>query len=266
MSYYETRDPAALLPWKWTIVPKDPSITTGSPPSHILGTYAAVNIVVSVLGILSGYRPFVHRLTCKLLGKKDSKSWKFMWIIPVGLQLCANALVALIILRDPSRLSSFAIGELILLLVTRPRLSFAFLGGLTFVHNLDEETSPGRGPQTRLLEEEFCWLSAALTQFLAELSLQLLTLYIMGKTVHFATKNGYYKIWTKEYKDLPVSAHLMYGGAMYYLVMGSQGILLQIGCFTKPEEDEEVGEEETLFEPFDIDKKESARVFLYYLR
>lgn len=60
-----------------------------------------------------------------------------------------------------------------------------------------------------------------MTQFIGEYVLQIMSLYIMGRTANFATEHGYYKIYLKTYWSIPAAARMMYSGALYYLVAGS---------------------------------------------
>ncbi|KAH7135653.1 hypothetical protein B0J11DRAFT_166016 [Dendryphion nanum] len=276
---------SAYFPWNWTIESTDPAVYKCPTVSSLLGTFAAVNGVVSVLAVIFGHRWVVKKLTCGWCGKRGSKSWKYLWILPVGLQLAANACIALLIKRSAGYSGDFKVSELMLFLVARPRLSWIILGGFAFKSQKTKKTDSGKseyaptpnpnqylttpqtpyapwqsaqsfqsyGSQTALnprsteyqnvpLEDsdlelerghgylsgmrDFPWWSAFMTQFIAEFILQIITLYIMGRTAHFATQKGYYKIYVKSYWTIPVPARMMYSGALYYLVAGSLFLIL----------------------------------------
>lgn len=225
------------LPWGWTITPEDPNVHQCPPVSSLLGTFAAVNGVVSVLAVIFGHRLVVEKLTCGACGKKGSKAWKYMWILPVGLQLAANAFIAAIIKRTAGYDANYKIWELMFFLVARPRLSWIVLGAFAFRERQPSKIKPspskyalidnydGSGHKQEdeyLGDGDFPWWSAFMSQFIGEFLLQIISLYIMGRTAHFAATHGYYKVYeTKMYHSLPHGAHMMYAGALYYLVAGS---------------------------------------------
>ncbi|KAF2194946.1 hypothetical protein K469DRAFT_698508 [Zopfia rhizophila CBS 207.26] len=264
------------FPWAWTIESAD--LTTHKCPSvsSLLGTFAAVNGVVSLLAVIFGHRLVIKKITCGICGKRGSRAWTWMWIVPVGLQLAANAFIALLIKKSDGYYADFKISELMLFLVARPRLSWIVLGAFAFksqkakserklpkspnpnsypgtpqayqsTHSLTSYGSqtplyPIESPQTSAYQpvsdfddeeadrsgeygfhsgKDFPWWSAFMSQFIGEFILQIITLYIMGRTAHFATNHGYYKIYQKSYWKIPAAARMMYSGALYYLVAGS---------------------------------------------
>lgn len=206
-----------------------------------------------------------------------------MWIIPVGLQLAANAFIALLIKNSAGYSADFKVSEMMLFLVARPRLSWIVLGAFAFKSQKSKQNEkPAQQPQTyipiqnssqylatpqpyhdpwgsnpyftpynsqtalspyptgyRNVPEEdsdaeahrghgywlgyrdFPWWSAFMSQFIGEFILQIITLYVMGRTAHFATIHGYYKVYQDAYSQLPHAARMMYSGALYYLVAGS---------------------------------------------
>jgi hypothetical protein len=204
-----TTDNAALLLWKWQISPKDPSTTTCPSASAILGTFAVVNVVTSLLGVLTGHRLVLKKISFGFFGKKDSTSWKYMWMVTLALQLGANSLIAAIIKNTPGYNSTFQVGELVLFFTARPRLSWIALASLWMVRR-QRKTSD---------EIDLPWASAACTQLIAEFVLLLMGLVVMGRTAHFAASNGYLKLGPI-YSSLPHWAHVMYSGALYYVVAG----------------------------------------------
>jgi hypothetical protein len=51
----------------------------------------------------------------------------------------------------------------------------------------------------------------------------------MGRTVQFAADNGFYKV-SGDYRSMPHGAHMMYAGALYYLIAGSISLVIAILC------------------------------------
>ncbi|KAF2031767.1 hypothetical protein EK21DRAFT_87799 [Setomelanomma holmii] len=281
------------LPVPWTITSLDPSEHTCPSPSSLLGTFAAVNGIVSLLAVLFGHRRVVEELTCGYFGRHGSQSWKLLWVVPVGLQLAANACIALLIQRSDGYAANFKITELMLWLTARPRLSWIVLGAFAWkkhtsgsrypharpsrtmgvrstskfnVNTSYEElrTSPYASPNPSYISttpslhpsytytnnvnnsqrsldnpyihvpssdhlsssetdflHDYPWWSAFMTQFIAEFVLQILALYIMGRTAHYGAVRNYYKIYLPSYWAIPEAARRMYSGALYYLVAGS---------------------------------------------
>jgi hypothetical protein len=107
------------IPWIWALRSDNPA--RSGCESAILGIYAAENLCTSLLGLVIGHRPTVHKLTRGLFGKPGSNSARYTWIIGVCLHFAANALIANIIKRTPGYGSDFKIWQLTLFLTTRPR-------------------------------------------------------------------------------------------------------------------------------------------------
>lgn len=158
-----------------------------------------------------------------------------MWIFPVALQLGANALIEAIIRRDESRISTFGVGELMLFLLARPRLSPIVLGFLGACDNRRRRKVQSGLPETRTRsrtimdggssaakrkagDEDHHWLASSKSQWIAEVILQALTFVVMGRTVHFAAQRGYYKLRRTTKERPPASYQLVYNGALYYAV------------------------------------------------
>lgn len=249
----------SYLPIPWTITSINESEHTCPSSSSLLGTFAAVNGIVSLLAVLFGHRRVVEELTCGFFGKRHSQSWKILWVVPVGLQLAANACIAWMIQRTDGYNSNFKISELMLWLTARPRLSWIILGGFAFqkhavkayphARQATELRSSSKLNLTTSYEElrsspydsqrsldnpyvhvdseaqdffhDYPWWSAFMTQFIAEFMLQIMALYVMGRTAHYGTVRDYYKISLPTYWDIPAPARMMYSGALYYLVAGS---------------------------------------------
>ncbi|KAH0543402.1 hypothetical protein FGG08_002260 [Glutinoglossum americanum] len=239
-------DPTAYIPWAWSVGSTDPNAVTCPPPSAILGTFAIVNLIVGFLSITVGHRRVTKCLTCKLFGHKNSNSWKWVWIVVVGLQLLANACIALVIKRTPGYEQGFSIWQLTLFFTARPRVSWIF--GIPFSwmpnccsgardrrarkdaayqmyqgHNTSSQSQISPGQK---FEKDWAWRTFAFSQFIAEIVLQLITAYTMGTTVAFAAPRGYYILG-----NLPGPtgrrAHMMYSAALYWLC--GQSALLGLG-------------------------------------
>lgn len=212
-----TQDPDTLdlLPWNWTVTSLDPQASPCPSESSILATFAAVNGVVSLLALILGHQKVVKRLSCGIL-TGEGRPWLGMWIVPLGLQLAANAAIAAVIKGNTNYAADFAVWEFMLFLAARPRLSWIVLGALSFC------SSRMRSEYDGYHDTYFPWWSAFMSQFIAEIVLQIMAVYVMGLTANFAAARGYYKVFDTElYSSLPPGAHLMYAGALYYLIVGS---------------------------------------------
>jgi hypothetical protein len=156
-----------------------------------------------------------------------------MWIVSLGLQLGANAVIAWLMQDASGYLTTFTIPQLVLFYTARPRLSWIVLGFLASVR----------------MNHDYPWRSAWLSNMISELVQQAIALYVMGVTVHYGVTHRYYVYAT--FNSLPESGRLLYGGAIYYLVATSFYLLftsvLLVGIASK--ENYEVAE-----------KKDSRRV------
>lgn len=270
-------DAASILPFPFSITADDPSTCPSS--SAILGTFAAVNVVMSILSLVTGHRLVNKVLSCGMLGGKEySGAWKYVWILPFGLQLGANAVVGVLISRAPGyTVTNLNVGDLVLLYSARPRLSWIVL---TFVSLWPRkpkkaERRRGRRPRSPAARQEWelvpstervgeqkrgasahstryddndegdtvsdtrlpsYWHCTALSQLVAEVVLEVLALVTMGRTVRFGAVRGFYNVGSEAYRSLPQPAHVMYGGAMWYLVAGLMLVpqsLILIWCFAR---------------------------------
>ncbi len=113
-----------------------------------------------------------------------------MWILPFGLRLGANALIAALIQKTARYGVSFTIPELVLFYTARRRLSWIFLGFIADTKKIWD------------------WKTSFLSNMIAELLLQLAALYTMGTVVYFATSKGYDLASTDVYKAPPGAAYL----------------------------------------------------------
>jgi hypothetical protein len=252
-------DNIIYLPWSWTITSADTDIHSCPSVSGILSTFAIVNGVVCFVSIVFGHRNIVKITTCGCLGKAASKSWIYLWTVPIILNLAANVLIAFIIKRSSGYNADFEIWELMLFLLARPRLSWIILGFFAgrarkmvsvpvkrkklIKHNgqyerlgyVEEITlHPEYNSSTTSIvrkQYDWPWMNAFLSQFIAEVLMQLAALYVMGRTVRFAIISGFYNVHKSElYNSLPPGAHMMYAGAMYYLIGGSIALVIAIIC------------------------------------
>ncbi|KAI9652470.1 MAG: hypothetical protein M1829_001531 [Trizodia sp. TS-e1964] len=204
-----------FVPTQWTIELEDANGTSCPSARTILGLFATVNVVVCLFSILTGHSKLVRGLSCGLMGRNETTSWLFTWIIPVALQLGGNALIAYMIQQTPGYKSSFAIWELMLFLCARPRLSWFALAVLHLCM---------RGSGSRA--KKVAYRTAYFSTLAAEFVLQTLSLYVMGLTASFAAGRGYLTIGSAPYKSLPASGRMMYGAAVYYLVFGCMNGIL----------------------------------------
>jgi hypothetical protein len=205
------------LPFGWYIRPIDPSTASCPSSSSILGTFAIVNVVVTVLSIVSGHKNFTKFVTCNILRGDTGHPWRYMFIFPVGIQLLANLAIAHIMKGAPGYEYNYSSWELMLFFTARPRLTFV---GLAIASMVKKPSKKGYD------EDDYPWLSSCLSNFIGELVLQLIALYIMGTTVHYGVHSKYYLVWSDEYKSLDHFTHVLYGGAMYYLIAGCVYLLI----------------------------------------
>ncbi|ORX97909.1 hypothetical protein BCR34DRAFT_607108 [Clohesyomyces aquaticus] len=176
----------AYTPWDWTVQHNEHSAAAMNKasscpsPARILGTFAAINVVVAIGSIVLGHRLVVYRLTCGLLGKPNSSLWKVLWVLPVGLQLGANALIAYLIKITPGYGNGFSLYQLTLFLCARPRLTW-FIGVVL-------ATSSRLNGKNQLQQRKSPWQSFGFTQIIAEFILQGLMTISVGYTAGFAAK------------------------------------------------------------------------------
>lgn len=145
--------------------------------------------------------------------------WKIAWVIPLGLQLGANAIVATIYKTTPGYGVGFQIQDLFLFWTTRPRLSWIVLAALI---NIGAEKYPEK--------KNGHWEAAAKSSMIAEVFLLLISTYYMGLTANFARINGFYTIHSTAIQ----SAKLLYAGALMSLIFVFVTVSFLLGMiFTK---------------------------------
>ena len=193
------------IPWSWRVEPNN-NLSSGSEdfcPStaSILGTFAIINIAVSLLSLVAGNRKVIAFLSCDWCnGDDDETTWFYMFIFPLGLNLGPNALIAYLYQTTPGFGDKFTIGELTLFYTTRPRLAWLLL--VVFM-NIEAY----RGKDTHYIKST----KAAVA---AEIVLQCMSSYYMGRTAHFAAERGYYLVSA----HVPAKASVMYAGALLSLI------------------------------------------------
>ena len=185
-----------FLPWTWAITPIDDAIHCPS-THHIILVYVLATILTTILGLIVGSRHIPYYLTGKRFGRKNSKSWRYMWALQLTLHLGADFVVAYLLTYntpgyDQERLPPIA--QLALFYTSRPRLAWIALGTFGFW----KET----------------WRSIAIQTMITEIIMQLLGCYYLGRTAEFAVSNGYYR--RRGYFHW---AQLMYGSALATLIM-----------------------------------------------
>jgi hypothetical protein len=191
----------SLIPWAWAITPLNSTEFQCPGTANILGVFALVNIVMSVLAMVAGNRIVMKKLSCRTCGEKNSSTWTFLWPIQAGLILGGNALCAWINVSahgfDKARMPR--VWDLMLFYCARPRISWFVL----------------------LLTKNFAreWDHAAQQSNLAEMVMQILGSYYMGRTAHFAASHGLYLTHHLDGYQHGTDFHLMAGGALLYLVL-----------------------------------------------
>lgn len=213
-----TTDNIQYLPWTWTVKPSDPNAHCPS-ASGILGTFAIVNVLVGLVGLIFGNRVVTNYISCGCFGKLGSTGWHHMWILTLALQFGSNALIATIIKNTAGYENDFAITQLMLLFIARPRLSWILMSVFSSFRRKTKEKTKTH-PAMEYTEEFFLerpWESSFMSQLIAEVILQLINLSTTGRIANFAATHGYYKL-NHDYYSLPRGAHLMYAGALLYTV------------------------------------------------
>ena len=193
---------AAFIPWTWT-VKSDLSGATCPSRTSVLVTFASINIAVALLNLIFGNRMFIKIMTCGSLGRDGSTLWKISFVLPLGIQIAANAFIAFIYKGTPGYATGFSIVDLMLFFTTRPRLGWILLSFMLPV-----------GAKNHIAGY---YTAAAKGALMAELALLLIGSYYMGYTAHFAASHGYYLIGHLQ-GPYGQSAHVMYAGALLYLI------------------------------------------------
>lgn len=192
MGYHSTRPLTSPLPPK----PTYPWIV------------AIVNVCVSVIAPCLGHQKVVNYLTCGVLRKPHSQSWKYIWILQFILQLGANALCSLMVIQSPGYITYKmpAVWDLMLFYTTRPRIAWLVLGALKDVGRSSSDPTTGY------------WESVGRSSLLAEIVLECIGAYYMGRTAHWAHLKRYYILHRLDGYVHRKSILQMIIGALVYLV------------------------------------------------
>lgn len=196
------------IPWSWAITPLDLSHHECPQSSWILGSFAIINCCVAAIAPLLGHRKVVSFLTRGRLGKSHSQLWKVLWVPQVLLQLGANALCALMVVRSPGYDTQKmpAVWDLMLFYTTRPRVAWLVLGALKSVGQSKSDPTAGD------------WDSVARSSLLSEIVLECMGAYYMGRTANWARLNHYYILHRLDGYVHRKSILEMIIGALVYLV------------------------------------------------
>lgn len=177
------------FPFDWVITSQQDNPANVCPTdSLILGTFAAVHAIAAVLSVIFGNRNVVQKLTFGILGKRRSTAWPYMWLINVGINLGANAIIAHLIRATPGYRTTISLVELMLFLTTRPRLGWLFMLGINSI--------PGE-------KLDYQYTSSGFACVFAEIILQGIGMYPMVLVAHFGAPRRYLAVWTAEYASLP---------------------------------------------------------------
>lgn len=194
-----------FIPWDWRVKPDQcPNGLEADYqcPSNAakLGSFAAANAAMLIAVPLIGRRTFINKITMGLFGRADSKFWTTSAIIVVLLHLLGNLINAALVRATPG-FGHVPIGYLMLLWCTRPRVAWFSVFLINF-----------QAPQAM-------YFSVAASSLLAELVLQLISLYYMVLVASFAAKKGYYH--EGKLDGLPWKNHAltMYAGALLWLII-----------------------------------------------
>jgi hypothetical protein len=138
---FDDTSQAAFIPWSWVVKPDAGQVACPA-ASATLGTFAAVNGVVAALNLVIGNRVVLYSLSCGMLGKPGSHSWRYMWLVTFGIQLAANALVAWLYRITPGYNDSASTWQLVLFFTTRPRLGWLVMNAMFQITRDADEQVP----------------------------------------------------------------------------------------------------------------------------
>jgi hypothetical protein len=147
-----------------------------------------------------GRRTVIQRITFGIFGKPHSRGWLFTGPIAISFHFISNAINAYSIRGTPG-FEQVNAGQLILFWCTRPRLSWMIV---TLV--------PWQA-------KDEMYFSVAASTLLAEIVLQLVSSYYMGRAVNYARVQEFFKIGRLDSTPHGDDAMTMYGGALLWLVV-----------------------------------------------
>ena len=228
----------ALFPWNWTVQLEqpatlatigiqvtDPSMSSepylSIPPSgpgvcntstsEKLGVFAAVNIVSALLLPVLGRRTVVNKLTFGLFGRPGSRGWPVSGVFSAALNVFANLANAYVIRKTPGY-ESVPFGALALLWCTRPRLAWLAVFLAT------------------IQAEEGMYLNCAASAITSEAILQILGAVYFGISANYGRKKRFYYVGHLDPYPRGVDAHVMYAGALLWLLMSMVTLFACIVC------------------------------------
>lgn len=153
------------LPNSWKIAPLavlngDPEAIAKCPKeSATFIAFAITNAVMTILGTIMGYRPFLNKLTCGCFGKKEKyNTIRYNWIPPLALHASANALNAAIIHGTPGY-ENVRVQDAMMIYFVRPRISVLVLATMTAFF---------------VTRNDYPWMHALIGNTVAELILQVI--------------------------------------------------------------------------------------------
>lgn len=218
-----------LIPWRWTV-----KASNHSNPAHTarsesadgtekcasngwkLGSFALVNLTTFLAAFLSqrtSQRTSTHRISRGFLTHAHPLRWLFDGTSIIALQLLASWLNVFLIQKSPGYEDVPAV-QLILLWCSMPRptwLTILLIGVQPF---------------------ESMNLSAAASSLFAETILQFLSLYYMVMTVNYGRQHNFYFGGLESVKR-GGPAHVMYAGALMWLIVNSLVLFLLIRTLIK---------------------------------
>lgn len=197
------------LPGPWYITSTRPDAKCPT-PGAVLITFAVMNALTALVSVIVGHRAFAHKVTFGKMGKGEfSRTYKWKWIGPCVHHFVANAAVVGLVTHTTGYLNQFAFADLVLLYSARPRFAWLFL--LPLAAKYKGDFHPRDNP----------WLTSALSKTISEPILLLVSLYPIGKVVRFGVTSGFYMLSGASYDNMWRAAHIMYAGALMYLICAS---------------------------------------------
>jgi hypothetical protein len=190
----------SLLPWGWRIQSTDPTYRCPSNREK-LASFAVVNVIMSICNLILGRRDVVNKLTFERWGRKDSFPyfWVYSALVTVSLAVLANFINALLVKRAPG-FEAVPFAALALFWFTRPRLGWIATGLVTVQWDAQ------------------IYSSLAVTSLAAEVILQGIGAFYIGRTAVYAMRNTLLNSSKLSNLRQGVSADLMFSGALIWLV------------------------------------------------
>jgi len=206
----QVTDPTTSLKPYISVPPSGPGICNTS-TSEKLGVFAAVNIVSAVLLPILGRRTVVHKLTFGFFGHLGSRWWPLMGVLSALLNVFANLANAFVIRSTPGY-EDVPIGALALLWCTRPRL--AWLAVFLAAFQADEGM----------------YFNCAASAITSEGILQVIGAVYFGISANYARKKRFYIVGQLNAYPRGADAHVMYAGALLWLIVSLFTLIACIAC------------------------------------